>query len=291
MRRRSAVVVTAADGGVGRWTALLLAERGVRVLACGDAPEAMADLPRETASGGWIEIADLDLASPESCTGVLDQALVSFGRLDGLALTGGRTHFGPLEITDEGDVRALFEANFFGPLRLVQAAVPRLREQRRGRIVCLSSAAGRFGLPMSAAYSASHYAIEGLCDALRLELGVFGVQIALVEPGVVRRSFGAARPGGHPVADIFGLPDGSPYAAPARLLSGIVSDLLERAASPQDVAEVMVRAVTSPRPRARYAVTRGTAALLWARKLLPDRLLDARLAKVMGLDGALETER
>ncbi|MGM0578539.1 MAG: SDR family NAD(P)-dependent oxidoreductase [Myxococcota bacterium] len=279
-----AILVTDAERGIGRETALWLGEQGFWVLACGRDLDAMYDLPRETMRGGMVEVADLDTSDADECRRAVSRLEQLYGRADGLVCTGGAGIFGPVEETDEESLRALFDANFYGPWRLIQAVVPLFRDQGRGTIICVSTAAGRIALPMSGAYSATRYALEGLCDALRLELGVFGVDVVLVEPGLVRdRVAPEARFDVGPET-LFGVGESSPYRDVATVMTEAYQQLIRRAATPDEVARVIERALAASRPRARYAVSRGTAALLWARKLLPDRLLDSRLVKAMGLD-------
>jgi len=279
------LIVTEADAGVGRATAILLAERGMRVLAVGRSAEAMRDLPRETGQGGLIETRVDALADAEHCRAAVSEAERLFGPLYGAVLTETETSVGPVEEVDEATLRALVERNFYTPFRMIQATVAALRPRRRGAVVCVSSAAGRVALPMTGAFSASQYALEGLCDALRQEVAVFGVDVVLVEPGVVRSGVVVeARPERDPT-QVFGVSSDSPYREVALVLGHAIEELARRAATPHDVATVVYRSLTARNPRARYAVTRGTAALLWARKLLPDRFLDSRLAKRAGLDG------
>jgi NAD(P)-dependent dehydrogenase (short-subunit alcohol dehydrogenase family) len=255
----------------------------MRVLACGPDLAAMEDMPRETGPGGVIEVHRTDLGDAAACDEAIAAAEALFGDLFGVVAAGSQGRFGAVEETPEATLRELMEVNFHRPVRLIQRAIPRLRERGRGCVVCVSSMAGRVALPMSGAYSASQYALEGLCDALRLELGVFGVAVVLVEPGLVRRAVvSQARP--TDTRALFGVAADSPYAEVAEVLGEALDEQMERASTPQDVANVIHRALAAPRPRARYAVTRSTAALMWARKILPDRFLDSRLAKRMGLD-------
>ncbi|MCB9727915.1 MAG: SDR family NAD(P)-dependent oxidoreductase [Deltaproteobacteria bacterium] len=278
------ILVTDADRGVGRETALLLAERGARVLAQGEDAASMADLPRETNRGGLIEITHQPLEDRRGCEAALDRVAELFGRFDGLVSTGGLASFGPVEEASEDRIRALLEANFLAPLRLIQAAAPRLRARRQGTVICVSTAAGRIGLPLSGAYSASRYALEGLCDALRLELGIFGVDVVLVEPGLIRDRVAPDGVRGVSASSLFGVGPQSPYADIATVMTETYHQLIQRAATPHDVAVVIDRALSASRPKARYAVSRATAAMLLARKVLPDRLLDTRLVKAMGID-------
>jgi NAD(P)-dependent dehydrogenase (short-subunit alcohol dehydrogenase family) len=278
-----AVLVAEADQAVGRATAQRLAEHGHRVLACarGREGEGMDDLPRETMRGGLIEVAELDLASEESCRGAVAEAVSLFGRLDAVVHGGHPAGFGAVEEMPDETITRVFAAHFFGPLRLIRAAIPTMRAQGAGRLVAVASAGGRIAMPLSGAFCAAQYAIEGLCDALRLELADFGIQVVLIEPALMRRAaVTQAREIDH--RDL-GVAASSPYARIAEPLVRLVKQGLRRATTPQEVAGVIERALLAPRPRARYAVTRRTAALLWARKVLPDRFLDGRLARALRL--------
>lgn len=250
------------------------------MLACGEGLHAMQDLPRETASGGIVEVHTFHVADESACAVAIARCRSVFGGVDGLVWSGGDgAAFGAAEEATERALRDLFEAHFFGPFRLIQAVAGQLREQRHGRVVVVTSAAGRVALPLTGAFSASQYALEGMCDALRLELRTFGVDVALVEPGIVRRALvGQAKKRLRPT-DLFDLAPHSPYLELASALTDAVEDLMLTAATPREVAAVIERAMTGGRPRARYTVKRRTAALLWARKLLPDRVVDGRLVK------------
>lgn len=284
MRARSkAIIVTAADQSIGRAVAVWLGERGFRVLAVGTDAAAMVDLPRETAPGGLIETLVLALDGEASCERAVARCVTVYGELDGVVCAGGSARFGPVEEIDDAAVRELFEDNFFQPLRLVRVAAASMRLQGHGTIVAISTAAGRIALPMSGPYSSSRYALEGLCDALRLELGVFGVNVVLVEPGLLRAKVGAASTP-RDAQSLFGVEATSPYAEIGQVMAEAYRQLSRRAGTPDDVARVVERVLRTARPKPRYAVSRGTAALLLARKLLADRVLDTRLARAIGLD-------
>ena len=278
-RRNTPVLVTDADHGVGRAAAICLGEAGFQVLAGGEDLSRMSDLPRETAPGGLIEITSLTTADEASCAAALERVREVFGHLHGIVWAGGAARFGPLEELGESETRALMEANVHAPWRLLRLGAPILREQGHGVMVCVSSAAGRFALPLSSAYSASRYALEGLCDALRLELSFFGVHVVLIEPGLLRERVTTASPEALTSEDLFGVADDSPYARISASMTDAYHQLIGRAATPEDVARVIETALTVEEPRPRYAVSRRTAALLWARKLLPDRLVDHRLVQ------------
>lgn len=281
MPKPRVVIVSNADVGIGRATAIWLAETGFRVLACGD-PALMGDLPRETGPGGVIVLHGCSVESRADCDAAVAHAHEVLGSLNGVVATQDMRSFGPVEGLVEETQSALMEVNFYRPLRLFKAAIPCLRAQGQGRLVCVTSAAGRLALPMSGAYSASQYAIEGMCDALRLELSLFGVSVVVIEPTFVREAV-AERAQPLDMENHFGLNEESPYRRLLPALQAGVDRQMSRASTPHAVAVVVHRAMTSPKPRPRYAVTRRGAALLWARKILPDRVLDRRIAKRTGL--------
>ena len=272
------ILVSDADRSVGRETALLLGERGHRVLAGGADLSVMEDMPRETAPGGLIEVTRLDPADAQSCEAGVAKVQELFGRLDAIVCAGGVARRGPVEEVSDETALSLLKDNYLGPLRLIRPAAAVFRAQEQGRIICLSTATGRIAMPMAGPYCASRYALEGLCDALRLELRGFGVHVALIEPGLIRDRIGTDAP-----QQLFEVPTESPYAGMARVLTAAYDELLKKAATSTDVARVIERAIVVKRPKARYTVTRGTAALLLARKLLPDRMVDRRLAKALRL--------
>ena len=148
-------------------------------------------------------------------------------------------------------------------------------------IVAVSSAAGRVALPLGGAYSASRFALEGLCDALRLEVSSFGVDVCLVEPGLLRDRVHDLRQNTPSGETLFGVESESPYADLARALTQGYRSLMSKAATHAQVAQVIDRALRSKSPKARYAVTAGTAAVMLARRILPDRLVDRRLTKAV----------
>jgi NAD(P)-dependent dehydrogenase (short-subunit alcohol dehydrogenase family) len=243
----------------------------------------MGDMPRETAPGGLVEVMALSADDSGAHARTVARSVELFGRLDAIVCAGGAARRGPVEEVSDSTALELLTDNYLAPLRLIRPAARVFRQQGHGRIVCLSAGTGRIAMPMSGPYCASRYALEGLCDALRLELRGFGVDVSLIEPGLVRDRFLGEGSVADPDQPLFEVRAESPYASMAEALTEAYTELLGKAARPLDVARVIERAITVKRPKARYAVTRGMAALLLARKLLPDRMLDHRLAKALGL--------
>lgn len=194
------------------------------------------------------------------------------GAVGALVNNAGYSQSGAVEEVPMSEVRRQFETNFFGAVRLIQLVLPGMREQRWGRIVNLSSVGGRLVFPGGGFYHATKFAVEAISDALRFEVRPFGVDVVLVEPGLIRSGFASAALGSiEPVID-----PASPYRAfnesVARATSGAYDAPL--AAGPDAVAKVIERALRARRPRTRYPVTVGARVALITRWLLPDRAWD-----------------
>ena len=193
------------------------------------------------------------------------------GPLAALVNNAGYSQSGALETLPLERVRAQFETNVFGLLRMCQLVLPGMRAAGRGTIVNLSSMGGRFTLPGGGAYHASKYAVEALSDALRVEVAGFGVRVVVVEPGLIRTAFGETAAAA--------IPPGSD--GPYRDFDRAVAEVTERgytrgplarlSGPPEAVAKVIERALTAERPRARYTVTPSARAMITLRQLLPDR--------------------
>ena len=277
---RRIVLVTGATGGIGRETALLLAQRGYRVFATGRKPELLDQLQRE-AAGLKLETFPLDAndaASIAAAGAEVDRRTDGRG-LDVLVNNAGFGLIAPMELIDDADLRSQFETNVFGLVRVTQQFAPAMRRRGSGLIVNVSSVVGRLVLPFQGGYCATKHAVEGLSDALRMELAPFGVRVTLIEPGPIRTSFAttstasAARYRG---AD-------SPYAPAIARYEAEVKRWDLRAPGPEVVARKIARVAGRRRPRARYVVPGRFAAAIWAVRLTPKRLTDALFRRGVGL--------
>jgi NAD(P)-dependent dehydrogenase (short-subunit alcohol dehydrogenase family) len=253
----SSVLVTGAASGIGRTTALRLAGRGHRVLAYDVDADGLESLPPtvETHVGDVTDEARVREVVPAD--------------LDALVNCAATYELGAVEDADWDRVEEQFRVNVFGTLAATRAALPTLRANG-GRLVTLSSVLGRASLPLHGVYAGTKHALEGLFDALRAEQSA--VDVVLVEPGAVdtglneRAKAGLVRGDDSPYRDLYDRVD-------ARYDPGGVS--------PDQVARVVVRAVETPDPDARYVVTGQARLLLLSRLLLPERVYDrVALARV-----------
>jgi short-subunit dehydrogenase len=264
------VLITGASSGIGAVTAQHLLERGWRVLAAARRLEAMAPLAERGA-----EVLPLDIADPASRQRLADQVAERVGALDGLVNNAGFGEVGPVETMALERARAMFEVNAFGLVGLTQLLLPAMRERGRGRIVNLSSIAGRWVSPGSGWYGASKHALEAVSDALRLELHRFGVQVVLVEPGLIATEFAAvADPSIQQAQDcpIYG-------AMMAKVRTGW-NDVFRGASSPLVVARTIEKALTAARPRPRYLCGHRSESVI-ANRLLPAGLWDLLMRSQM----------
>ncbi|MEY4745748.1 MAG: hypothetical protein RLZZ442_340 [Cyanobacteriota bacterium] len=258
------VLVTGASSGIGAATARLLLERGWRVFAAARRLEAMEPL---AALGA--EVMALDLSDEHSRRELAEQLTAKVGALDALVNNAGFGEVGPLETLPLDRARAIFEVNVFGLMGLTQQLLPAMRERGRGRIVNISSIAGRWVSPGSGWYGASKFALEALSDALRLELKAFGVNVVVVEPGVIATDFAnVAAP------SIEGALSCSTYGNMMRAVRKSWDAVYRGASQPLEVALKIERALTDPTPSARYLCGHQSASVI-ASRILPTRLWDS----------------
>jgi NAD(P)-dependent dehydrogenase (short-subunit alcohol dehydrogenase family) len=263
------VLVTGAGRGIGRAIAVRLARSGWRVYAGVRTDVAAKELAQESE---LIRPVELDVTVGDHVT-ALDRVLPE--RLDALVNNAGVAVPGPIETLTRTDMRRQFEVNVFGPLALTRAVLPRLR-RARGRVVFISSINGRVSFPFTGMYNASKYAIEAVADCLRVELRPFGVQVALVEPGVIDTD------PWHEMDEVIDdLEDGlepehrelyAPQFAGERQL---VAKIRTNAKPAELVAIAVERQLTRRRVRPRTLVGADARIMLGMKALLPDRGLDA----------------
>lgn len=270
MTTSRAVLITGCSTGIGRATALRLYHAGLPIYATARNPESLAPL---AAKG--INILALDVTDEQSMASAVKQVVDRHGAVGVLVNNAGSGVYGAVEDVPLERVRASFETNVFGMIRLTQLVLPGMREQRAGRIVNISSILGRFSPPGGGLYNASKHAVEAYSDALRLEVAKFGVQVSMIEPATVRTEFFTT------AMMQFAGPSGTPYEDFYTTLANWAIKVHEGqnmagrfALPPERVAEAVALAATARRPRARYPVGMLSRSALGMRRYLPDRLFD-----------------
>ena len=263
------VLVTGCSSGIGAAIADLLVRAGHTVYATARRPETLSALEAEGA-----RVLALDVTSEESMAAAVRAVEDEHGRVGTLVNNAGYGEYGTVEETDLDKVRTMFETNVFGLARMCQLVLPAMRAAGVGRIVNIGSMGGRLTFPVGGYYHATKYAVEAISDALRNEVRPFGVDVVLVEPGLIRTRFGETVLS----SDAHAPQEGSPYAALlAASASNTTGSYQSRmmAAGPERVATVVLKAVESAHPRSRYVITPAARAAITARTVGGDRVWDA----------------
>jgi NAD(P)-dependent dehydrogenase (short-subunit alcohol dehydrogenase family) len=266
-----AVLITGCSTGIGRATAERLAARGWTVYATARKVDSIEDL-----KGKGCKTLALDVTDEQSMRAAVEQVEAAEGAVGVLVNNAGYSQSGALETVPLDQVRRQFETNVFGLLRMCQLVLPGMRSQRWGRIVNLSSMGGKLTFPGGGAYHATKFSVEALSDVLRFEVAGFGVDVVVIEPGLIRTNFGEAA-----VGSMSEVPsDDGPYskfnAAVAATTAGAYEGPMRHlGAGPNAVARTIEKAISRRRPRPRYAVTASARVLLAQHAVLPDRAWDA----------------
>ena len=273
--RTPVALITGCSSGIGRATAILLAEKGWRVFATARRLETVRALESDQ-----ITTLRLDVTDEASMVTAVHEALARAGRLDALINNAGYAAVGPIEEVTIADARSQFETNAFGTLRLAQLVLPTMRAQSSGRIVNLSTIGGRIAFPLIGLYSGSKFALEAISDALRMETRPFGVHVIVIEPGMTRTNFlsTASRSAQRFTANLK-----SPYYRYLQPFNRFMVQAEAFSSSPQKVARVVLRALTAKRPHARYAATPDAQLMLALLPWLPDWKRDALWGWILGL--------
>jgi NAD(P)-dependent dehydrogenase (short-subunit alcohol dehydrogenase family) len=280
---RKTVLITGATDGLGRATAILLAQHGYRVFAAGRSAEKRAQLDALAREKNLpLETLELDVCKDASVHRAVSAVLAKAGAIDVLFNNAGVNFTAAVEDLRIEDWRRQFETNFFGVLRVTQAIVPHMRERRRGRIVMMSSVSGFVTAPTQGAYSSSKFALEAMSNALRLELYPFGVQVILIEPGyIVTGIQQAALELSKPYLEKM---NAGPYAPLyARFFASVTGSRAKSKTTPEDCARVVLQAIEAPNPGIRYGVTQLAVVAKWCKRLLSDKAVDAIFRRRFGI--------
>ena len=265
-------LVTGGSSGIGEQAALRLRGAGFTTYAVARRVDRMSGL----ADAGVTTFA-MDVSDDASMAGGIERVLGEHGRIDVLVNNAGYGSYGAVENVAIEEGRRQFEVNVFGPARLVQLVTPHMREQGSGRIINISSVGGKFYEPLGAWYHATKFAVEGFSDSLRLELAPYGIRVVIVEPGPIRTEWNTIARDGLVASSAGTAYESQAEGVRARMESGEGPML---SSGPDVVAKKILRAATARRPRSRYPVGRGAGSIVTARRLLPDRALDAVIGRL-----------
>lgn len=264
-RKNDVALVTGASTGIGRAVAAALAAAGFDVVGTS------RDASKADALAG-VTFIDLDVASDASVATAVASVLASHGRIDVLVNNAGLGSAGAAEESSVEQAQHLFDVNVFGVMRLTNAVLPMMREQRHGRIINLSSIVGIIPQPYMAVYSATKHAIEGYSESLDHEVREFGVRVSVVEPAWTNTRFDA-----NSVRPDQPLPV---YAERRTVFEEYMAGAVREGDSPETVAKVIVAAATDATPKVRYAGSSRTSSVATMRRLVPTRLFERQLRKL-----------
>jgi len=266
-------LVTGSSSGVGLETALALARDGYHTFASmrniRKAGELEHVAKKENLS---IYVIELDVDKEESIVSAIKKVVADKGRLDVLVNNAGYGQFGCVEDVSVDDFRKQFETNFFSIVRIIQEVSPIMRKQNSGIIVNISSVVGRMGLPVSPAYISTKFALEGLSECLRYELGQFGIKITLIEPGVIKTNF----------FNSMKVPESKIDPKYKTLTDNILAGLkmmVEMGTAPSQVADVIIKAIHDDEILPRYIVGTDAAMFMEAKKMKTDLEFEKYMSK------------
>ncbi len=267
-----AVLITGCSSGIGRASAVRLAKKGWIVYASARRPESIADL-----TDAGCRTLTLDVTDEDSMRAAVTEIEREHGAVGVLINNAGYSQSGPVEQVGLDAVRRQFETNVFGLVALTQLVLGKMREQRWGKVVNVSSMGGRLTFPGGGYYHATKHAIEAISDALRFEVRGFGIDTILIEPGLIVTDFGTAA-----VASMDDIGADGPYgefnAKLAALTTGVYKGPMRHlGGGPDAVAKAIERAISRKRPPARVRVTPSARLALLQRRLTPDRVWDAAM--------------
>jgi NAD(P)-dependent dehydrogenase (short-subunit alcohol dehydrogenase family) len=266
VNNKRVAVVTGSSSGIGYETSLALARNGfwtyatMRDLAKRDRIQSLADkdhLP--------MRVVELDVTDDGSVRSAIDSITTEAGRIDILVNNAGYGLTGPFEDLAIEEIKKLYETNFYGAIRVAQAVLPQMRKQRSGRVINISSGAGRFGYPGGAAYVSSKFALEGLSECMAHELEQFGIKVILIEPGFIRTNFENNIAVAKKTLD-----PQSVYGPMMKQMQTTFTELASHAAPATLVAEKVLEAATTDNPRLRYLAGKDVEQWVAAKKSMSD---------------------
>jgi NAD(P)-dependent dehydrogenase (short-subunit alcohol dehydrogenase family) len=262
------VLITGCSTGIGRATAERLAEDGWNVHATARRPEAIEDLAKK-----GCKIHALDVTDERLMENAVEE-VEKDGPIGALINNAGYSQSGAIETIPMDSVRRQFETNVFGLMRMCQLVLPSMRGAGSGRIVNLSSMGGKLTFPGGGVYHATKHAVEALSDALRFEVKGFGIDVVIIEPGLIITEFGETAN-----ASIGAVEEHGPYAKfnadVGRVTANAYTGPMARfGAGPEAVAGKISRALTARRPSTRYTVTPSAKVMLGMRRMSTDRMWD-----------------
>ena len=266
MTDHKVAIVTGSSSGIGYETALVLARNGFRTYATMrnlEKAKAISDISKSEKLS--LHTIKLDVTDEKSVNDAIKTIKSDAKRIDVLVNNAGYGLTGSLEDLSMSEIKAQYETNVFGLIRVTQAVLPIMREQKSGIIVNISSIGGKMAIPLQSPYHGTKFAVEGLSESIAYELEPFGIKVVIIEPGAIKTNFDT----GMVVAQKNQNPS-SPYYKSMQKLQSSINSVFKNGTPPTKVAEVILNAITTPNPNLRYTVGDDAALLAQKRRELPD---------------------
>ena len=266
-------LVTGSSSGIGLETALALARDGFHTFASMRDAKKSGELEHAAKKENLsIDVIELDVNDEASIVSAIKKITSDKGRIDILVNNAGYGQFGCTEDVSVNDFRKQFETNFFSIVKIIQEVSPIMRKQNSGIIVNISSVVGRMGLPGSSAYISTKFALEGLSECLRYELGQFGIKTTLIEPGVIKTNF----------FNSMRVPESKADPKYKTMTDNILAGLkmmVEMGTAPSQVADTVLKAIHDDEVLPRYVVGTDAAMFMEAKKMKTDLEFEKYMSK------------
>ena len=275
-------IVTGSSSGMGFETSLILARNGFYTYATmrkldGEGSKEINDISKK--ENLPLQVIRLDVNDDKSVHGAIEAIVKEKDRIDLVVNNAGYDLMGALEETSLDEIKAQFETNLFGAVRVMQSVIPIMRKQKGGTIVNVTSLGGRISFPLNSAYHATKFALEGLSESIQYELEPFGIRIIIIEPGGVGSNFLRNLKWASKTPD----PLKSPYGSMQRSMSEFFEQWSQNLTHPSEVAKAILKAVTSESPDLRYTVGADAAETLESRKSMSDKEFQNMIKKQINI--------
>lgn len=263
--KKKVALVTGSSSGIGYETALMLARNGFDTYATMRDTNKSKEIAEITKKENLpLRVLKLDVTDDKSVDDAINNILNEKKSIEVVVNNAGYGLMGSIEDSSLDEIKAQFETNFFGAIRVMQKVLPIMRQQKAGTIVNVSSIAGRIGFPMGSSHVSSKFALEGLSESMSYELEQFGIRILLIEPGVINTNFAFVTPKK-------ALDTNSPYSPIMNKMQENLVSTIANGTSPKEVANVILRAITEDSSERRYLVGNDAFELIDARKNSTDK--------------------
>lgn len=262
------VLITGASSGIGKRTAEILLTQGYIVYGAARRVENMLSIKEQGAHTHYLDITD-----DAGIQDLIDTIIKEQGRIDVLINNAGYGSYGAIEDVPVSEGKRQFDVNLFGLARLSQLVIPHMREQSFGKIINISSVAGKIHSPLGGWYHASKHALEGLSDCLRFELKPFGIDVIIIEPGLIATEW-----------DDIALESAETYSGKTiykqyiQGLRNLFSNM--HPAAPDVIAHIIIKSIKTRKPKTRYVAGFGTKPLLFFKKFMSDKLYDSIMRSI-----------